>query len=109
MADSSCRAARQSNYEVRELGRNELSLALGLCHTCPDFLDALDFALEFLDEHDPLRQGAVEGLEIARVSESGRETVWTYRPGTDEAPNDLVRLWGFDVTAWQGPAQLQRR
>jgi len=99
-------AAGRSKYEVHEvLGTG---LDLGSRFECAEYLDAFDWALDFLQEQDPKREGKVGGLEIERVEGTDRKTVWAYRHGeADLAPADLVAHWGFDPTRrWYGPAGL---
>lgn len=110
MVESHNHAAGQSTYEVRESLKHHPGLDLGLRYACDDFLDATDFALEFLDEHDPQREGRVSALEIVRVAPEGRETVWRYeRDGSWTGHQDPRTVWGFDVTAWRGPGQAASR
>lgn len=99
-------AAWQSGYEVREGLENVPGLDLGLRHRCNDYLDAVDFALAYVSEHDPLREGLVSSLEIVKVSDSERETVWRYSASKARRGHaDPKEIWGFDVTkAWYGPA-----
>jgi hypothetical protein len=98
-------AARQPIYEVRELHDGDPPLDLGLRQSCASYLDAVDFAFDFLQENDPLREGAVSALEIVRVDGDCRERVWRYRQSeVRRLPGDLVKRWGFDVTRrWRGP------
>ena len=107
MAHAPRHAAGRSIYEVHEILGADPGLDLGSRFECADYLEAFDFALDFLQEHDPEREGKVSGLDIKQVDGSERETVWAYRH-TDEgkAPADPVALWGFDPKRWQGPAAL---
>jgi hypothetical protein len=63
-----------------------------------NFLEAADFAIEHVQEHEP------EALEIDRVIGVNRETVWTYSASRAAAANraqrDLVDTFGFDPTKW---------
>jgi hypothetical protein len=103
-------AAGQSNHEVHEGLKSHPGLDLGLRFTCEEFLDAIDFALEFLEEHDPERTGRVSALEIVRVGPEQRETVWRYEyDGSRGGHQDPRELWGFDVTAWRGPGSAAPR
>ena len=105
MAESQSHAAGQS-YAVHESMKLHPGLDLGLRHTADSFEDASEFAFEFLDEHDPNREGRVSALEIVRVGpEPGaRETVWRYEyNGSHSGHQDPKEFWGFDVTAWRGP------
>ena len=99
-----CHAAGQSSYEVHEGLKSHPGLDLGLRFTTPSFLEAADFALEFLDEHDSEREGKVSALEIVRVRSEHRDTVWRYEhDGSRSGHQDPKEVWGFDVTAWRGP------
>ena len=103
MAESHSHAAGQS-YEVHESMKLHPGLDLGLRHTCDSFLDASEFALEFLEEHDPNREGRVSALEILRIGPESRETVWRYEyNGSPRGHQDPREVWGFDVNAWRGP------
>jgi hypothetical protein len=105
MAESQSHAAGQS-YAVHESMKLHPGLDLGLRHTADSFEDASEFAFEFLNEHDPNREGRVSALEIVRVGpEPGsRETVWRYEyNGSQSAHQDPRKFWGFDVTTWRGP------
>ncbi|MDQ3821985.1 MAG: hypothetical protein M3321_01930 [Actinomycetota bacterium] len=105
MAETPRHAAGRSIYEVHELLG---ALDLGSRFRCSDYLEAFDFALDFLQEHDPEREGKVGGLEIKQVTESREETVWSYRHAeAGKAPADLVAVWGFDPGHWQGPTGLR--
>jgi hypothetical protein len=105
MAESQSHAAGQS-YAVHESMKLHPGLDLGLRHTADSFEDASEFAFEFLDEHDPQREGRVSALEIVRVGpEPGsRETVWRYEyNGSHSGHQDPREFWGFDVNTWRGP------
>lgn len=106
MADDLRHAAGRPIYEVREFLEGEPALDLGCRRECADFLEAVDFALEYLEEYDALREGKVSALEIVRVQGDERETVWTYSHSREPSVHqDLVGLWGFDVTHWHGPGR----
>ena len=105
MAESQSHAAGQS-YAVHESMKLHPGLDLGLRHTAHSFEDASEFAFEFLDEHDPNREGRVSALEIVRVGPEpeARETVWRYEyNGSPSGHQDPREFWGFDVNTWRGP------
>lgn len=104
MAKSDSHAAGQT-YEVHEVLEGEPPLDLGRRFETTDFGSAVDFAFDFLERRDPRREGAVSALEIVRVADSGRETVWRYsHTEASSGPRDVVRLWGYDVTRhWSRP------
>jgi len=68
-----------------------------LCES-PNFLDAADFAMEYVQDHSPA------ALEIERMDGEQRETVWTYSESrataAELARKDLVDTFGFDPTRW---------
>jgi hypothetical protein len=105
MAEARRHAAGRSVYEVHEILGEDPGLDLGSRFECGDYLEAFDFALDFLQEHDPEREGKVSGLEIKQVHGAEQHTVWAYRHGGPGlAPADLVARWGFDPSRWQGPS-----
>ena len=104
MADDLSRAARLPSFEVHEILEGNPALDLGVRFVSGDYLEAVDAALEYLDEHDPARTGAVSGVEIHRIRDQERETVWSYAWSAIGPPQDLVAVWGFQPTqAWFRP------
>jgi hypothetical protein len=72
------------------------------------FLDAVDFAFEYLEAESP------EQLRIFRVLGRKREEVWTYgaeaaAAEAEEQPRDLLEVYGYDVLNWRGPVWLNQR
>jgi hypothetical protein len=108
MAEIRRHAAGRTVYEVHEVVEGPSSLDLGSRHECSDFLDAFDFALEYLEENDPKRVGRVSGLHIVKIRNRLPEIVWTYSHARQAAGEpDLVAHWGFDVTRrWTGPSSI---
>ena len=105
-----CHAAGQPVYEVHEGLKHHPGLDLGLRFTSPSFLDAAEYALEFLDEHDPRREGRVSALEIVRVEHDRVTSVWRYdHNGSRSGHQDPKEIWGFDVNAWRGPERAATR
>lgn len=103
-------AAGQPTYAVHESLKHHLGLDLGLRHTSTSFLDASEFAFDFLDEHDPKREGRVSALEIVRVTAERRETVWRYEhDGSEGGHQDPKEIWGFSANAWRGPDRAASR
>ena len=46
----------------------------------------------------------MSGVEIHRIRDEERETVWRYGHSEIRPPDDLMAMWGFDVTqAWFRP------
>ena len=104
MAESQSHAAMEPRYVVRESMKRHPGLDLGLRHACASFLDAAEFAIEFLDEHDPEREGRVSALEIVREAPEGSATVWRYEhDGSRSGHQNGRQIWGFDANAWRGP------
>lgn len=98
------RAARQHSFEIHEILEGDPALDLGVRCVTWDYLDAVDEAMDYLEECDPRRTGEVSGLDIVRVDGAGRETVWCYRHGDKRPEKDLVRHWGFRPTqTWSRP------
>jgi hypothetical protein len=64
----------------------------------PSFLEAVDFAAEYVEDADP------DGLEIQRTDDHTRETVWTYSDSRAAATaarrKGLAETFGFDPTLW---------
>lgn len=85
----------QEAYEVRE-SRSGAPL-----FASPSFLDAADFAFEYLED------GAPQELEILRVRGNERETVWSYSEQraaeAADTKKDSVERYGFQASSWQGP------
>jgi hypothetical protein len=63
-----------------------------------NFLEAADYAFEFVDQHDPA------ALEIHRTHGAAQETVWNYSASRAAVVNaerkDLAQTFGFDPTIW---------
>jgi len=98
------RAARQTSYEIHEILEGDPALDLGVLCVTWDYLDAVDEAMDFLEESDPRRSGEVSGLDIVRVDGEHRETVWRYRHAEERQETDLVKHWGFRPTqTWSRP------
>ncbi len=73
-------------------------------HETENFLEAADFAYEYVQGHEP------DALEIQRVDELTRETVWSYSESRAEAESaaqeGLLQTFGFDPTHWDAGSQL---
>ena len=65
------------------------------------FLEAVDFAAEYIEDTDP------DGIEIQRADGEARETVWTYTmsraAAAAAAGKGLTETFGFDPTLWGPP------
>ena len=84
---------RSYSVKLLDQGAIPLELARGLT----DFLDAFDFASEWLDREDPSRLGTTR-LAIFETRGDVTTEVWTYpvAPPKDQ----LVKLFGFDPVRW---------
>lgn len=79
-------------YEVKAPGRDSL-------FTTDSFLEATDFAFEYLAAESPPM------LEIVRQRGAARERVWQCdQRGASTSP-DPLDVFGFDPTAWTGPGR----
>jgi hypothetical protein len=105
MAEALSHAAGQERYEVREFLEGQ-ALGPEVRHECRDYIQAVEFAFEFLQRRDPGREGVVHALEVVKVDGRQRETVWSYDHAHETTRLDPVRKWGFDVTrTWSGPVR----
>jgi hypothetical protein len=85
------RFADESFYEVKEPEQTAL-------FTTDSFLEATDFAFEYLAAESP------DLLEIIRQRGSQRESVWACdRRGEPLAADNPIATYGFDPNAWTGP------
>lgn len=91
-------APGQAVYEVREVVYAPRYEAEHVLYTTVSFLEAADFAAEFVEDNNP------EGVEIQRASGHARETVWTYSESRAVASasshKPLAETFGFDPTLW---------
>jgi hypothetical protein len=90
----------EPTYQVWEVVLDPSYRALSVLYSSTNFLDAADFAFEFVEEHEP------EALEIQRAGGARRETLWTYSArraaALAESRKDLSETFGFDPTKWDG-------
>jgi hypothetical protein len=91
-------APGEATYQVREVVYAPRYQARQVLYTSVSFLEAADFAAEFVQDNDP------KGVEIQRASGSARETVWTYSESRAAANasfhKPLAETFGFDPTLW---------
>ena len=98
------RAARQTCFEIHEILEGDPAIDLGVRCVTWDYLDAVDEAMDYLEECDPRRASEVSGLDIVRIEGEERETVWRYRHADERPEKDLVQHWGFSPTqTWSRP------
>jgi hypothetical protein len=84
------RFADESVYEIHEPDGSTL-------FTTDSFLEATDFAFEYLAAEAP------RALEIDRIRGRERERVWEYDREAIAERVDLVERYGFEPNAWSGP------
>ncbi len=93
-------APSEPTYQVWEVVLDPRYQALSILYSSANFLDAADFAFDFVEEHEP------EALEIQRADGTKRETLWTYSArraaALAESRKDLAETFGFDPTTWDG-------
>lgn len=65
-----------------------------------EFLDAVDFAFEWLNSEDPARNGTAT-LAIVETHDGVSEEVWTYPPAPS-GTGELVNRLGFNPVTWAG-------
>ena len=99
MADERRHAAWQHerSFAVRLLPEegDPVELADGL----GDFLDAVDFAVDWVSREDPDRKGTA-GLAIFETRAGETEQVWAYPPGSFDG-RPLMKIFGFDPVNWK--------
>jgi hypothetical protein len=92
-------AGHEETYQVEDHGAEEAKVVF----RSEAFLDAVDFAFEYLEAESP------ERLCIFRILGRKREEVWSYGPEaaaeTEKQPRDLLDVFGFDVVRWRGPGR----
>jgi hypothetical protein len=95
----------ESLYQVWEVVLEPTYRATSVLYSSANFLDAADFAFEFVEEHEP------DALEIQRADGPKRETLWAYSArraaAIAESRKDLTETFGFDPTTWDGSLQAR--
>ncbi len=90
-------------YEVREV-RAGAGVPV---QVCASFLEACDFAFDFIAEYDPAQ------LVIVLVQGGESETVWTYSQerAASEASSrsELIDIFGYPVNRWAATRQFESR
>jgi hypothetical protein len=93
-------AAHDAAYQVWEVTLAPTYRATSILYSSESFLDAADFAFDFIEEHEP------EALEIQHRRGARSETQWMYSARRAEAlassRKSLVETFGFDPTTWDG-------
>jgi hypothetical protein len=93
--------AGQSVYRVYEVALEPAYQTGAVLYESGNFLEAADFAAEFVERRNP------EALEIRKGDSHATETVWTYSESrataAAESQEKLVNTFGFDVTRWGKP------
>ena len=90
-------------YHVCEIRPSPDQSSAPSLYETTNFLEAADFAFEFVEQHNP------HALEIQRTQGDQRESVWTYseeRAASAAASRkDLVETYGFDPIRWNARSQ----
>ena len=93
-------APGQALYQVREVVYEPRYQAQQVLYKSASFLEAADFAAEFVEDLNP------NAVEIERTDGTATETVWTYsRERADAAASarkPISETFGFDPTVWDG-------
>jgi hypothetical protein len=88
-------------YRVYEVTLEPAYQTGAMLYEHANFLEAADFAAEFVERCSP------EAIEIRKGDGGATETVWTYSESAAEAAAEskekLVNTFGFDVTRWGNP------
>ena len=91
-------APGQPIYEVHEVVNEDQDQPRDVLYRSASFLEAIDFAAEFIEDHEP------DGLEIQRAEAELRETVWTYSESlaaaTAASRKTVSETFGFDPMQW---------
>jgi hypothetical protein len=91
-------AAEEPSYKVFEVTFEPGYQRRTSVFESTNFLDAADFAFEYVEAHEPA------ALEIHRTHGAAQETVWNYSASRAAAFNaaqkDLVDTFGFDPVRW---------
>lgn len=91
-------APGQAVYQVREVVYESRYEPQQVLYESVSFLEAADFAAEFVEDHEP------GGVEIQKTAGATRETVWTYSAARAAAAassrKPLAATFGFDPTLW---------
>lgn len=89
-----------AGYQVWEIVLAPTYRATSILYSSESFLDAVDFAFDFIEENEP------EALEIQHRKGAQSETLWMYSARRAEAMassrKTLVETFGFDPTTWDG-------
>lgn len=88
----------QALYQVREVLYEPGYQAQEVLYKSVSFLEAADFAAEFVEDLEP------DAVEIERTDGTASETVWTYSKSRAAAlassRKPLAQTFGFDPTLW---------
>lgn len=98
-------SAHDAAYQVWEIVLAPTYRATSIVYSSESFLDAVDFAFDFIEENEP------EALEIQHRKGTQSETLWMYSARRAEAwansRKTLVETFGFDPTTWDGSLQAR--
>jgi hypothetical protein len=99
-------APGEPTYHVFEVEYEPAYRAGSILYRSTNFLEAADFACEFVARSNP------QALEIQKLHRGASETVWTYSESRAAAAESeqkrLVETFGFDPTRWDPGSRLGR-
>jgi hypothetical protein len=104
LGGSHAAARSERRYAVRLLAGPDP--ATDLADGFEDFLDATDFAVEWLDREDPAREQTRRLVILERTGENSRE-VWRYPAERRTEAQGLLDVFGFDPTTWRAGVQYE--
>ena len=97
-------ASGEPTYRVFEVVYEPVYRAGSLLYQSTNFLEAADFACEFVARSNP------EAVEIQKTQGEACETVWTYSEkraaAEDSSRKSLVETFGFDPMRWDAGASF---
>jgi hypothetical protein len=97
-------APGEPSYRVFEVAYEPSYQPGSILYESANFLEAADFACEFVERQNP------EALEIQRTHGAARETVWMYSESRAAAAatsrKSLVETFGFDPMRWDAGARF---
>jgi hypothetical protein len=98
-------AAHDAAYQVWEIVLAPTYRATSILYSSESFLDAVDFAFDFIEENEP------EAVEIQHRKGTQSETLWMYSARRAEAlaksRKTLAETFGFDPMTWDGSPQAR--
>jgi hypothetical protein len=94
MAEDLRHAAGQPTYEVREILDGDAWVDMGILYRCHDYVEAVEFAFDYLGRRDPRRTGAVGGLQVIKNGDRVGSPARRGRTTTPSRRPDPIRFSG---------------